>query len=82
MPRASGARPSFGSRRRLFFRLLERAFTVAAQAPCSLFPMYRRWQTWKPVVVLCDGFEEATAMGRTLAAIYDLPLVALVLAHG
>jgi len=57
------------------------ALTVAAQAPCSLFLMYRRWETWKPVVVLYEGSEEALAMGQTLAAIYDLPLVALVLAQ-
>jgi nucleotide-binding universal stress UspA family protein len=57
------------------------ALTVAAQAPCSLFLMCRRWETWKPVVVLYEGSEEALAMGRTLAAIYNLPLVALVLAQ-
>jgi nucleotide-binding universal stress UspA family protein len=57
------------------------ALTVAAQAPCSLFLMYRRWETWKPVVVLYDGSEEALVMGQTLAAIYNLPLVVLVLAQ-
>ncbi len=56
------------------------AFTVAAQAPCSLFLMYRRWETWKPVVVVYEGSEETLAMGQTLASIYNLPLVVLVLA--
>jgi len=55
------------------------ALTVAAQAPCSLFLMYRRWETWKPVVVLYEGSEETLTMGRTLATIYNLPLVTLVL---
>lgn len=58
------------------------ALTVAAQAPCSLFLMYRRWETWKPVVILYEGSKEALAMGQTLAAIYNLPLVVLVLAQG
>jgi len=57
------------------------ALSVAAQAPCSLFLMYRRWETGKPAVILYEGSEETLAMGRTLATIYNLPLVALVLAQ-
>jgi len=57
------------------------ALTAAAQAPCSLFLMHRRWETWKPVVVLYEGSDEVLAMGRNLAAIYDLPLLTLVIAQ-
>jgi nucleotide-binding universal stress UspA family protein len=56
------------------------ALTVAAQAPCSLFLICQPWETRKPVVVLYEGSEDALVMGRTLAAIYDLPLIALELA--
>ena len=57
------------------------ALSAAAQAPCSLFLMHRRWETWKPVVILYESAEATLAMGRTLANIYKLPLVALVLAQ-